>query len=77
MREEVRELMRLTLKALRANQNMTQADAAKAIGVSEFTWSNYEKGKTYPDVLVIKKIEKVFHVSYSDIIFLPQNTIKS
>ncbi|MGI1820071.1 helix-turn-helix transcriptional regulator [Lactobacillus johnsonii] len=69
--------MRLTLKALRANQNMTQADAAKAIGVSEFTWSNYEKGKTYPDVLVIKKIEKVFHVSYSDIIFLPQNTIKS
>ena len=56
---------------------MTQADAAKAIGVSEFTWSNYEKGKTYPDVLVIKKIEKVFHVSYSDIIFLPQNTIKS
>ena len=69
--------MRLTLKALRANQNMTQADAAKAIGVSEFTWSNYEKGKTYPDVSIIKNIEKVFHVSYSDIIFLPQNTIKS
>lgn len=69
--------MRLTLKALRANQNMTQADAAKAIGVSEFTWSNYEKGKTYPDVLVINKIEKVFHVSYSDIIFFPQNKIKS
>lgn len=56
---------------------MTQAEAAKAIGVSEFTWSNYEKGKTYPDVLIIKKIEKAFNVSYSDIIFLPQNTIKS
>lgn len=69
--------MKLTLKALRANSNMTQAEAAKAIGVSEFTWSNYEKGKTYPDVLIIKKIEKAFNVSYSDIIFLPQNTIKS
>lgn len=64
--------MRLTLKALRANQNMTQAEAAKAIGVSEFTWSNYEKGKTYPDVLIIRKIEKVFHVSYDDIIFYPK-----
>ncbi|MDE7051035.1 MAG: helix-turn-helix transcriptional regulator [Lactobacillus sp.] len=69
--------MKLTLKALRANNNMTQAEAAKAIGVSEFTWQNYEKGKTYPDVLIIKKIEKAFNVSYSDIIFLPQNTIKS
>lgn len=69
--------MKLTLKALRANKNMTQAEAAKAIGVSEFTWQNYEKGKTYPDVLIIKKIEKAFNVSYSDIIFLPQNTIKS
>lgn len=69
--------MKLTLKALRANNNMTQVEAAKAIGVSEFTWQNYEKGKTYPDVLIIKKIEKAFNVSYSDIIFLPQNTIKS
>lgn len=69
--------MKLTLKALRANSNMTQAEAAKAIGVSEFTWSNYEKGKTYPDVLIIKKIEKAFNISYSDIIFLPQNTIKT
>ena len=69
--------MKLTLKALRANNNMTQAEAAKAIGVSEFTWQNYEKGKTYPDVLIIKKIEKAFNVSYSDIIFLPQNAIKS
>ena len=69
--------MKLTLKALRANNNMTQAEAAKAIGVSDFTWQNYEKGKTYPDVLIIKKSEKAFNVSYSDIIFLPQNTIKS
>ncbi len=69
--------MKLTLKALRVNNNMTQAEAAKAVGVSEFTWYNYEKGKTYPDVPVIKKIEKAFNVSYADIIFLPNSTIKS
>lgn len=69
--------MKLTLKALRANRSMSQADAAKAVGVSEDTWRNYEKGKTYPDVLVIRKIEKVFRVKYADIIFLPVDTIKS
>jgi DNA-binding XRE family transcriptional regulator len=69
--------MKLTLKALRANKKWTQADAAKAIGINEATWANYEKGKTYPDVPIINKIEKVFNVSYSDILFLPQSTIKS
>lgn len=59
----------MTLKALRANKNMSQADVAKALGISEDTWRNYEKGKTFPDVPVIKKIEKVFNVKYADIIF--------
>lgn len=67
----------MTLKALRANKNMSQADVAKALGISEDTWRNYEKGKTFPDVPVIKKIEKVFNVKYADIIFLPVDTIKS
>lgn len=61
--------MKMTLKALRANKNMSQADVAKALGISEDTWRNYEKGKTFPDVPVIKKIEKVFNVKYADIIF--------
>ncbi|WP_258328313.1 helix-turn-helix transcriptional regulator [Lactobacillus melliventris] len=43
--------MKLTLKSLRANKNMTQVEAAKAIGVGKETWRNYENGKTYPDVL--------------------------
>lgn len=45
--------MRLTLKALRVNKNLTQEEAAKAIGVSKYTWANYEVGKTYPDVPTI------------------------
>lgn len=69
--------MQLTLKALRATQNMTQEEAAKAIGVSKYTWSNYERGKSFPDVPTIKSIEQAFNVTYSDIIFLPKNTIKS
>lgn len=62
--------MKVTLKGLRAMRNWTQREAAEAIGVSVETWANYEKGKTYPDVPVIKSIEKVFDVTYNDIFFL-------
>lgn len=61
--------MKLTLQALRATKKMSQAAAAKSVGISEFTWLNYEKGRTYPSVPVIKKIEKVFNVKFDDIIF--------
>lgn len=67
--------MKLTLKALRVNKSLTQEEAAKAIGVSKYTWSNYEQGKTFPDVPTIETIEKVFDVTYSDIIFLPNSTV--
>ncbi len=67
----------MTLKALRANKRWTQKQAAEAIGINEDTWCNYERGKTFPDVPIIKKIEKVFNVTYADIIFLPLYTTKS
>ena len=59
-----------TLKALRAMKGYTQEDASKLIGISVDTLSNYERGKSYPDFPVIKKIEEVYDVSYNDIIFL-------
>ena len=65
--------LKLTLKAIRANKNMTQAAAAKAIGVGEVTWANYEKGDTYPNVPIIQKIEKAFNVKYADIDFDTQH----
>lgn len=68
--------MRLTLRALRVNKKMSQAEAAKSIGINEYTWANYEKGKTYPSVPTINKIEKVFNVKFDDIIFLQVNPVK-
>lgn len=68
--------MELTLKAIRTNAGLTQSEAAERVGVSTWTWSNYEKGKTFPDVLIIKKIEKAFAVSYNEINFLPSITVK-
>lgn len=65
--------MAMTLKAARINMGFTQAQAAKEIGVTVDTLSNYERGKSYPDVPIIKRIEEVYKTSYSDLIFLPKD----
>ena len=65
--------MAITLKSARVNKNLTQKEAAILLGISVDTLSNYERGKSFPDVPVIKRIESVYGVSYSDIIFLPNN----
>ena len=55
--------MKVTLKAARVNKGLTQNEAAKRIGITVDTLANYEKGKTYPDVPVLKRIEAVYGVS--------------
>lgn len=67
--------MAITLKSARVNKNLTQAQAAKLLGITEYTLSNYERGKSYPDVPVIQMIEKVYEVPYSDLIFCPKSTV--
>jgi len=51
--------------------NFTQNEAASRIGISTDTLSNYERGKSYPDIPVLRKIELVYGVRYDQIIFLP------
>lgn len=65
--------MKLNLKGIRATLGLTQKEMGEAVGVSEDTWRNYEKYKTYPDVLIVNRIEEVSGVNYNDINFLPPN----
>lgn len=65
--------MKATLKMLRELKGWNQVTAAKNLKISVNTLSNYEQGKTYPNVVVVKKIEKVYGVKFADIIFLPIN----
>lgn len=60
----------LTLKAVRINLGLTLEEASLLIGVSKDTLSNYERGETYPDVPIIKRIEDVYNISYDRINFL-------
>ena len=65
--------MAITLKAARVNQNLNQKEAAKLLGISVKTLQNYESGSSFPDVPIIEKMEKNYHVKYADLIFLPQD----
>lgn len=62
--------MPLTLKAIRINKGLSQEEAAKKLGVSRDTLSNWERGETYPNIPQLKNIEKVYEVSYDSINFL-------
>lgn len=62
---------KMSLKMIREFRKMTQAEAAIRIGVSVDTLSNYERGKSYPDIPVLRKIEEVYGFPYNRIIFLP------
>lgn len=64
-------LEKFTLKTARDKAKLTQEEASKLIGVSKDTLSNYERGKSYPDIPILKRIETVYGVSYNQLIFLP------
>lgn len=69
-------MMKLTLKACRTNINASAAEMAKAVGVSEDTIYNWEKGKYAPTGKNMQKIldffaSKNFPVTINDINFLP------
>lgn len=61
----------LTLKEARERRGMKQTEAAEKLGISRDTLSNYERGKSYPDVPVIRKIEQLYGIPYENILFLP------
>ena len=52
----------LTLRAIRVNRGLSLEQASILIGISKDTLSNYERGDTYPDVPVLKRIEEVYKI---------------
>lgn len=60
-----------SLKNIRELRKLTQEEAASKIGISKDTLSNYERGKSYPDIPILRRIEKTYGVKYNQIIFLP------
>lgn len=62
--------MTLTLKAIRINLGWSLEKASELLKISDVTLGSYERGVTYPDVPIIKRIEKVYNISFDRINFL-------
>ena len=69
--------MRITLKAARINARLTQREAAEKIGVTVETIGNWERSKSFPNALQIRRIEEVYNVSYDSLVFSSKNTLKA
>ena len=51
------------LKTARSEAGMTQEKAAEALGVSRQTISNWETGKTYPDIISVIHMSDLYSIS--------------
>ncbi len=51
------------LKTARSEAGMTQEQAAEALGVSRQTISNWETGKTYPDIESVIRMSDLYSIS--------------
>lgn len=56
------------IKKLRESNNLTQAELAEKIGVSDKAVSKWETGKGYPDISLLEPIASVFGVSITELI---------
>ena len=62
--------LQISLAAARVNANMTQQQAAEAIGVDKTTIVSWEKGRTFPNSLLLHKLLEIYRIPIGNI-FLP------
>lgn len=62
--------MKLTLKSARELKGYSVKEAANILGIRCRSLKGFEKGKSYPDIPTIKKIERLYGIGYDQIIFL-------
>ncbi|PCE19692.1 helix-turn-helix transcriptional regulator [Staphylococcus pseudintermedius] len=60
-------MAKLSIRALRVNNEKTQQDVADILGVSKPTVIKWEKGEVEPKGLVIYALAKLYNVEIEDI----------
>ncbi len=62
-----------TLKELRVNSGLDLIEVAGIIGVMPEILKNWENARAFPTVEQITRLEGLYHVTYADINFLPED----
>lgn len=65
-------MFKISLEAARVNAGFDQKTAAKRLGVSSKTLSNWENYITFPNAVQISKICELYNMPYDAINFLPE-----
>ena len=68
-----KEKIPMTLRDAREMAGLTRKEAAKTLKIKENSLKNYELGRSYPRVPVLKRIERLYGVGYDQLIFLPRH----
>ena len=58
----------LVIKKLREKNNLTQAELASKLNVSDKTISKWETSKGYPDISLLEPIANVFEISIAELL---------
>ena len=66
-----------TLKGARANAGYSQKGAAKELGISNKTLSNWENGVTVPNINQANALCELYGRKIDEINFLPNNPLKA
>lgn len=66
--------MKETLKKLRIDNRYSQELLAKTLGVSRLSYMKYESGEVEPSIEIIRKLSKIYNVSYKTLIDNELNT---
>ena len=71
------------LKLLRNNLDLTQTELSKKVGVIQYTFSNYENSKRFPDTRFLFQLRSLFKVNLNWLVngkgqlFIEQNIKES
>lgn len=57
----------LRIKKLRESQGLTQSQFAQMLNVKQQSVSSWETGSTTPDISVIYEINRIFNISFDDL----------
>ena len=69
--------VKISLRAARVNAGYSQKEAADLLEVSNKTLGNWENGITFPSADKIIAICNLYGVSYDNLNFLPNNSLKA
>lgn len=58
-----------SLRRARKEAGYKITEASQKLGITPQTLSNYERGISFPDVRIIKKIEDLYKIEFKDIFF--------